>query len=106
MQTVIERYNFSEVEKWASGDKKITIEMKVDEERKKLEFETSLVCPLDFLTLTLKQFDHLQCLQTACELFSKSSLSNAVKVIFDWSRFARAGTPSREKSVARARQEN
>jgi hypothetical protein len=40
---VIERYSFNEVEKWASGDKKITIEVKVNEERKKLEFETSLV---------------------------------------------------------------
>jgi hypothetical protein len=43
LQTVIERYNFSEVEKWTSGEKKITIEVKVNEERKNLEFETSLV---------------------------------------------------------------
>lgn len=45
-QTIIERYDFSQVEKWASGDKKITIDVKVNEERKKLEFETSLVCDL------------------------------------------------------------
>lgn len=50
-KTVIERYNFSEVEKWTSGEKKITIEVKVNEERKNLEFETSLDYQIDdFLT--------------------------------------------------------
>ena len=50
-KAVIERYSFNEVEKWASGEKKITIEVKVNEERKKLEFETSLDYQIDdFLT--------------------------------------------------------
>ena len=40
---MIERYNFSDVEKWTSGEQKITIDMKVNDERKKLEFETNLV---------------------------------------------------------------
>lgn len=40
---MIERYSFSDVEKWTSGEQKITIELKVNDERKKLEFETNLV---------------------------------------------------------------
>ncbi|XP_028401927.1 myosin-VIIa-like [Dendronephthya gigantea] len=50
-KTVMERYDFSQVEKWASGEKKITIDVKVNEERKKFEFETSLDYQIDdFLT--------------------------------------------------------
>ena len=46
---MIERYSFSDVEKWTSGDQKITINLKVNGEGKELEFETNLVQELYFL---------------------------------------------------------
>ena len=45
---MIERYSFSDVEKWTSGDQKITIDLKVNGEGKELKFETNLVQELYF----------------------------------------------------------
>lgn len=54
---MIERYSFSDVEKWTSGDQKITIDLKVNGDGKKLKFETNLVQELYFFKFNF--FSHI-----------------------------------------------